>query len=41
MTIEISTLNHADKILWAVAMKLDRDRNKVVSCHAETAETGF
>lgn len=40
MTTEVSTLNHADKILWALAVKLDRDRNEVVvSCHAEIAET--
>lgn len=40
MTTEVSTLNQADKILWALAVKLDRDRNKVVvSCHAEIAET--
>lgn len=40
MTTEVSTLNHADKILWALAVKLDRDRNEVVvSCHAGIAET--
>lgn len=39
MTIEVSALNHA-KILRALAVKLDRDRNEVVvSCHAEIAET--
>lgn len=38
MTTEVSTLNHADKILWALAVKLDRDRNEVVSCHAGIAE---
>ena len=40
MTTEVSALHHADKILWALAVKLDRDRNKDVgSCHAESAET--
>lgn len=39
MTTEVSTLNHADKILWVLAVKLDRDRNEVVSRHAGIAET--
>lgn len=39
MTTEVSTLNHADKILWALAVKLDRDRNEVVSRHVGIAET--
>lgn len=40
MTPEASTLNHADKILWDLAMKLDRDRKKALfSCHAEIAES--
>lgn len=39
MTTEVSTLNHADKILWVLAVKLDRDRNEVVSRHVGIAET--
>lgn len=30
MTPEASTLNHAGKILWALGMKLDRDRKKLL-----------
>lgn len=42
MTPEASTLNHADKILWAVATKSDRDRKKLLfSGHAEIADRGF